>query len=128
MEMEIWERGVSKHQKMTTPATSYIPRSLHTQTSLTVFLSKFAEWPAFEPSLYLFYVFHGKREKTPDRTLFAKEKKYVRIYSAALQSWKELSLKQSHTALFEKDLELLFIANVTVFSPNRTFFFSIHPY
>ena len=86
MEMEIWETGVLKHQKMTTPATSYSPRSLHTQTTLTVFLSKFAEWPAFKPSLYLFYVFHGKREKTPDRRLFAKEEKYVRIYSAALQS------------------------------------------
>ena len=74
MEMEIWERGVLKHQKMTTPATSYSPRSLHTQTTLTVFLSKFAEWPAFKPSLYLFYVFHGKREKTPDRRLFAEGK------------------------------------------------------
>ena len=41
--MEIWERGVLKHQKMTSPATSYSPRPLHTQTTLTVFLSKFAE-------------------------------------------------------------------------------------
>ena len=122
MEMEIWERGVLKRQKMTTPATTYSPRSLHTQTTLTVFLSKFAERPAFKPSLYLFYVFHGKREKTPDRRLFAKEKKYVRIYSAALQSWRELSLKQSHTALFEKDLELLVIANATVFSQTEPSF------
>ena len=29
MEMEIWERGVLKHQKITTP------RSLHTQTTLS---------------------------------------------------------------------------------------------
>ena len=41
--MEIWERAVLKHQKMTSPATSYSPRSLHTQTILTVFLSKFAK-------------------------------------------------------------------------------------
>ena len=71
---------------MTSPATSYRPRSLHTQTTLTVFLSKFAEWPAFKPSLYLFYVFHGKREKTPDRRLFAEGKK--RMFEFTLRSYK----------------------------------------
>ena len=83
--MEIWGRRVLKHQKMTTPATSYSPRTLHTQTTRTVFLSKFAEWPGgihrsrrvlYVQALlkYIFYVFHGKREKTPDRRLFAEEK------------------------------------------------------
>ena len=51
-----------------------------------------------------------------------KEKTYLRIYSAALQSWRELSLKQSHTALFEKDLELLVIANANVFSQTEPSF------
>ena len=70
--MKIWERGVLKHQKMTRPATSYSHRSLHTQTTLTVFLYNFAEWPAFKPSLIYFMPFMGsgkkllkKREKTP---------------------------------------------------------------
>ena len=51
-----------------------------------------------------------------------KGKTYFRISSAVLQSWRELSLKQSHTALFEKDLELLVIANATVFSQTEPSF------
>ena len=41
--MEIGETGVLKHHKMTSPATSYSLRSLHTQTTLNVFLYKSAE-------------------------------------------------------------------------------------
>ena len=41
--MEICETGVLKHHKMTSPATGYSLRSLHTQATLTVFLYKFAE-------------------------------------------------------------------------------------
>ena len=43
MEMEICETGVLKHHEMTSPATGYSPRSLHTQTTLTASLYKFAE-------------------------------------------------------------------------------------
>ena len=51
-----------------------------------------------------------------------KEKTYVRINSAVLQSWRELLLKHSNTVLFEKDLELLVIANATVFSQTEPSF------
>ena len=67
----------------------------------------------------------GRGKTRLDRTLFAKGKKaYARISSAVLQSWRELLLKQSNTALFEKDLELLVIASVTVFpKPNLLFLY-----
>ena len=53
-----------------------------------------------------------------------KEKAYVRIYSEVQQSWRELLLKQSNRALFEKDLALLVIANATVFPrPNLLFLY-----
>ena len=71
----------------------------------------------------MFCVFHGKGKTRLDRTLFAKGKKtYARISSAVLQSWRERLLNQSNTALFEKDLELLVIANVTVFSQTEPSF------
>ena len=47
--------------------------------------------------------FMGSEKKLLIVGYLQKEKTYVRIYSAALQSWRELLLKQSHTALFEKD-------------------------
>ena len=43
MEIEICETGVLKHHEMTSPGTGYSPRSLHTQTTLTLSLYKFAE-------------------------------------------------------------------------------------
>ena len=87
---------------MTTPATSYSPRSLHTQTTLTVFLSKFAEWPAFKPSLYLFYVFHGKREKTPDRRLFAEGKKVCSNFLCGFAKLERTFIKtKSYSAFWE---------------------------
>ena len=65
----------------------------------------------------------GRGKTRLDRRLFAKGKKtYARISSAVVQSWREPLLNQSNTALFEKDLELLVIANVTVFSQNEPSF------
>ena len=66
--------------------------------------------------------FMGSEKKHLIVGYLQKEKKYARISSAVLQSWRELSLKQSHTALFEKDLELLVIANTTVFSQTEPSF------
>ena len=66
----------------------------------------------------------GRGKTRLDRRLFAKGKKktYARISSAVLQSWREPLLNQSNTALFEKDLELLVIANITVFSQTERSF------
>ena len=66
--------------------------------------------------------FMGSEKKLLIVGYLLKEKTYVRIYSTALQSWRELSLKQSHTALFDKDLELLVIANANVFSQTEPSF------
>ena len=104
MEIEIWERGVLKHQKMTSPATN-LPNSVRSSPPYIYFMS-----------------FMGSGKKLLIVGYLLKEKTYVRIYSTALQSWRELSLKQSHTALFEKDLELLVIANATVFSQTEPSF------
>ena len=66
--------------------------------------------------------FMGSEKKLLIVGYLQKEKTYARISSAVLQSWRELSLKQSHTELFEKDLELLVIANTTVFSQTEPSF------
>ena len=104
MEMKIWERGVLKHQKMTSPATN-LPNSVRSSPPYIYFMS-----------------FMGSGKKLLIVGYLLKEKTYVRIYSAVLQSWRELLLKQSNTALFEEDLELLVIANATVFSQTEASF------
>ena len=122
MEMEIWERGVLKHQKMTSPATSYSPALYtHKQHSLCFYLNLPNGLRSSPPYIY-FMSFMGSGKKLLIVGYLQKEKTYVRIYSAALQSWRELLLKQSNTALFEKDLELLVIANATVFSQTEPSF------
>ena len=128
MEMEIWERGVLKRQKMTTPATTYSPRFLHTQTTLTMFLSNFAEWPEFKPSLYLFYVFHGKREKTPDRRLFAEGKNVCSNLLCGPAKVERTFIKTKSYSAFWEGLRAVGHSKRHRFLPNRTFFFSIHPY
>ena len=66
MEMEIWERGVLKHQKMTSPATSYSPALYtHKQHSLCFYLNLPNNLRSSPP--YIYFVFHRKQENTPDR-------------------------------------------------------------
>ena len=126
MEMEICETGVLKHHEMTSPATGYSSHSLHTHTqhSLCLYINLPNSLRSSPPYIIISYVFHRKGGKRLIVGYLLKEKAYVRIYSAVQQSWRELLLKQSNRALFEKNLELLVIANATVFPrPNLLFLY-----
>ena len=110
---------------MTSPATSYSPRSVHTQTTLTVFLYKIICRIACVHDLSIYVLclsWEGGKHAWIVGYLLKEKKTYARISSAVLQSWREPLLNQSNTALFEKDLELLVIANITVFSQNEPSF------
>ena len=96
----------------------------HKQHSLCFYINLPNSLRSSPPYIIIFYVFHRKGVKRLIVGYLLKEKTYVRIYSAVLQSWRELLLKQSNAALFEKDLEPLVIANVTVFPrPNLLFLY-----
>ena len=78
------------------------PLLTHKQHSLCFYLNLPNGLRSSPPYIY-FMSFMGSEKKLLIVGYLQKEKTYVRIYSAALQSWRELLLKQSHTALFEKD-------------------------
>ena len=88
----------------------------HKQHSLCLYINLPNSLRSSPPYIIIFYVFHRKGGKRLIVGYLLKKKTCVRIYSAVQQSWRELLLKQSNRALFEKDLELLVIANAT----NRT--------
>ena len=96
----------------------------HKQHSLCFYINLPNSLRSSPPYIIIFYVFHRKGGKRLIVDYLLKKKTYVRIYSAVQQSWRELLLKQSNTALLEKDLELLVIANATVFPrPNLLFLY-----
>ena len=123
MEMEICETGVLKLiEWLVRPLVTVPAPYTHKQHQPCFYINlpnSLRSWP-----LYICFVSFMGRVKHAwiVRYLLKEKKTYARIFSAVLQSWRERLLNQSNTALFEKDLALLVIANVTVFSQTEPSF------
>ena len=123
MEMEICETGVLKLIKwLVRPLVTVPAPYTHKQHQPCFYIICRIAWVHDLSKYVLCLSWEGGKHAWIVRYLLKEKKTYARISSAVLQSWRELSLKQSHTALFEKDLELLVIANVTVFSQTEPSF------
>ena len=123
MEMKIWERGVLKHQKMTTP------RSLHTQTTLTVFFYLNLPNSLRSSAPYIYFMSFMESEK---RLLIVgyllKEKNVCSNLLCGPAKLDRTFIKTKSYSAFWEGFRAVGHSKSHRFFPNRTFFFPIHPY
>ena len=120
--MEIWERGVLKHQKMTTP------RSLHTQTTLSFFNLNFPNSLRSSPPYIYFMSFMESEKKLLIVGYLLKEKNVCSNLLCGPAKLERTFIKTKSYSAFWEGFRAVGHRKRHRFFPKRTFFFSIHPH